>query len=81
MEIVSSTTSILQKDLERMVDELGYERNTKEQLQRQLSSQNEAHKELVQLMKKTQAGVVDELTKDGGLLARVLSSENSTQVK
>lgn len=81
MEIVSSTTSILQKDLERMVDELGYERNTKEQLQRQLSSQNEAHKELVQLMKKTQAGVVDELTKDGGLLARVLSSESSTQVK
>ena len=81
MEIVSSTTSILQKDLERRVDELGYERNTKEQLQRQLSSQNEAHKELVQLMKKTQAGVVDELTKDGGLLARVLSSENSTQVK
>jgi hypothetical protein len=81
VEIVSSTTSILQKDLERMVDELGYERNTKEQLQRQLSSQNEAHKELVQLMKKTQAGVVDELTKDGGLLARVLSSESSTQVK
>lgn len=81
MEIVSSTTSILQKDLERMVDELGYERNTKEQLQRQLSSQNEAHKELVQLMKKTQAGVVDELTKDGGLLARVLSSESSTQAK
>jgi hypothetical protein len=81
VEIVSSTTSILQKDLERRVDELGYERHAKEQLQRQLSSQNEAHKELVQLVKATQAGVVDELTKDGGLLARVLSSESSTQVK
>jgi septal ring factor EnvC (AmiA/AmiB activator) len=81
VEIVSSTTSILQKDLERRVDEIGHERHAKEQLQRQLSSQNEAHKELVQLLKKTQAGVVDELTKDGGLLARVLNSESSTQAK
>jgi hypothetical protein len=61
--------------------ELSRTRHTAEQYQKQLIAQDSSHKELVDLLKNTQSNIVDELTKEGGVLARVLNSESSTLAK
>jgi hypothetical protein len=69
------------KELEQRVAELGRERHNVAQCQKQLTTQSSSHAELVELVKSTQTKIVDELTKDGSLLSRVMSLESSTLAK
>jgi hypothetical protein len=61
--------------------ELGREKNSVEKLQDIARAQVTAHKELVDLLKNTPAGVVGELSKDEGILVKIMSSVNATQEK
>jgi hypothetical protein len=61
--------------------ELGREKNSVEKLQDIARAQVTAHKELVDLLKNTPTGVVGELSKDEGILVKIMSSVNATQEK
>ena len=63
-----------------MVD-LGRERHNTEQLQKNLNLQNETHKELVEAFKRAQSTIVDELTKEGSVLANLVNSDQSIHAK
>ena len=72
---------MLQSELNARMVDLGRERHNTEQLQKSLNAQNEAHKELIETLKKAQSAIVDELTKEGSVLASIVNSENSVQKK
>jgi hypothetical protein len=74
-------TQLLNSDLDKRVLELGRERHHSEQYQNQLNGQAAAHKEVVEQLTKYHTGIMDELTKEDGILARILSSESATQAK
>lgn len=78
---MTRSNQLLNTDLERRVAELARERHNAEQFQKQLAVQNSAHKELVESLKKIQPNIVDELTKDDGIFAKLLSSESCTTAK
>jgi len=78
---VARTNGLLKVELERNVLELGRERHLSEQYQKQLNAQSSSHKELVELLKNTQTSIVDDLTKEGGILTRLLTSDNTTKTK
>jgi len=78
---VTRSNQGLNADLERRVIEVARERHNAEQFQKQLAVQNSAHKEFVETLKNIQPSMRDELTKDGGILAKLLSSENSKTAK
>jgi hypothetical protein len=61
--------------------DLGRERHNTEQLQKSLNAQNKFHRELVETLKKGQKTIIDELTKEGSVLASIVNSENSIQTK
>ena len=61
--------------------ELGRESHNAEQTQKLLAAQSSSYKQLVEVLKNTQSNIADELTKEGGVLARVLTSESSTLAK
>jgi methanogenic corrinoid protein MtbC1 len=61
--------------------DLGRERHNTEQLQKSLDAQNDAHKELVETLKKAQSTIVEELTKEGSFLANIINSESTIQMK
>lgn len=79
--IASKTNKLLQSDLDKNVIELGRERHAVSQLQKQLNAQTEAHKELIEHLKNTRSGIIDDLTRESGILARILYSESSAQEK
>jgi hypothetical protein len=70
---VTKNNALLQADLNSRVSELGRERHIAERLQKQLNVQNAAHNELIELFKNTQASVLEDLTKNGGVLANLLN--------
>lgn len=72
---------MLQSDLNARVLDLGRERHNTEQLQKSLNAQNEAHRELLAALKKTQTTMVDELTKERSVLGGIINSESSIQTK
>lgn len=78
---VARTNDLLKVELERNVLELGRERHLSEQFQKQLNAQSSSHNEIVELLKNTKTSIVDDLTKEGGVLARLLTSDNTTQTK
>lgn len=78
---MEKTEALLTQDLNSRVAELGRERHNAEQFQKQLNIQNSAHEELVTLFKNTQSALIEELTKEGGVLAGMLKMESSTQDK
>lgn len=78
---VERTNQLLHSDLDARVLDLGRERHNTEQLQKSLNTQNEAHRELIATLKKAQTAIVDELTKEGSVLAGIVNSENSIQTK
>ena len=63
-----------------MVD-LGRERHNTEQLQKNLNTQNESHKEFVEAFKRAQLTIVDELAKEGSMLANLVNSDQSIHAK
>jgi hypothetical protein len=72
---------MLQADLDRNVIELGRERHNAAQLHKQLNTQAEAQKELTEHLKNTRSGIIDDLTKEDGILAKILSLESSTETE
>ena len=72
---------ILLSDLENRVRELGREKHHSERYENQLNEQAAAHKDLVELLKKSQRGMIAELTKEDGILAAILSSGSAAQTK
>jgi hypothetical protein len=72
---------MLQADLDRSVIELGRERHNAAQLHKQLNAQSEAQKELIEHLKKTRSGIIDDLTKEDGILAKILSFESSAEAE
>lgn len=70
---------MLQLDLDARVLDLGRERHNTQQLQKSLNAQSEAYRELVATLRKAKTTIVDELTREGGLLAGIVNSENSIQ--
>ncbi|KAG9246922.1 hypothetical protein BJ878DRAFT_558681 [Calycina marina] len=76
--LVIQSKSILQKDLDSRLLDLGRERHNTELLQKQLKEQSENHKELVELIKNdTSSNVLHELTKSGGMIETLMKSDNS----
>jgi hypothetical protein len=75
------TNELLQSDLNARMLDLGRERHNTEQLQKSLNAQNKFHRELVETLKKGQKTIIDELTKEGSVLASIVNSENSIQTK
>ena len=63
-----------------MID-LGRERHNAGQLQKNLNAQSETYKELVETLQKSPSAIVDELTKEGSVLAILINSENSIRAK
>ena len=61
--------------------ELAREKHQVEQLEKSRSDPLDSHKVLVELLKNTAKEVVDELSKEEGLLAKVLEQGKSTQAK
>lgn len=78
---MTRSNALLKTDLDKNMIELGRTRHTAEHYQKQFIAQDSSHKELIELLKNTQSNIVDELTKEGGVLARVLNSESSTLAK
>lgn len=75
------TNKLLQRDLDKCLLELGSEKNSVEKLQNIVDAQVAAHKGLLDLVKQTPAGVAEELVKDEGILAKIVTSMNSMQEK
>jgi hypothetical protein len=75
------TNELLNADLKKNLLELSREHHNSEQLHKQLTAQLEVHKELMAHLKKIPSEVINEFTKDGGSLAKILTSENATQAK
>jgi hypothetical protein len=61
--------------------ELSREKYHVEQLEKSRDDPLGSHKVLVELLKKTPNEVADELSKEGGLLAKVFDLVNATQAK
>ena len=72
---------LLQSELNARMVDLGRERHNTEQLQKNLNLQNETHKELVEAFKRAQSTIVDELTKEGSVLANLVNSDQSIHAK
>lgn len=68
-------------ELAQRVAELGRERYNVEQLKKQLATQTSSHEELVELLKNTPTLMIEELTKDGSIFSKVLSSQDLTITK
>jgi hypothetical protein len=67
--------------LEKRLMELSREKHLVEQLEKPREEQLDSHKVLVELLKNLPAEVADEISKEGGLLAKVLDSGKATQAK
>ena len=78
---VQQTNLLMQSELNARMVDLGRERHNTEQLQKNPSTQNESHKALTEILKETQSALVDDLTKEGSVLANVFNSEQSLQAK
>ena len=78
---VEKTNVLLQSELNARMVDLGRERHNTEQLQKNLNLQNETHKELVEAFKRAQSTIVDELTKEGSVLANLVNSDQSIHAK
>ena len=72
---------LLQSDLNARMIDLGRERHNAGQLQKNLNAQSETYKELVETLQKSPSAIVDELTKEGSVLAILINSENSIRAK
>lgn len=72
---------MLQSDLEKNMIELGRERHNASQFQRLFNAQLDAHKELVEHLRNTKSGIIEDLTSENGILAAILQCKNSTQEK
>ncbi|KAJ5051867.1 uncharacterized protein L3040_001632 [Drepanopeziza brunnea f. sp. 'multigermtubi'] len=71
----------LQKVIDRQLQDLSRERHEKEQLQRQLDSQNAVSERLVEQMKQLPGVVSEQLQQEGAILAKILGAENATHAK
>lgn len=78
---VEKTNVLLQSELNARMVDLGRERHSTEQLQKNLNTQSESHKELVETFKRAQSTMVDELTKEGSVLANLVNSDQSIHAK
>jgi hypothetical protein len=78
---VERANELLQSELNARMLDLGRERHNTEQLQKSQNAQNESQKELLETLKKAQSTIVNELTKEGGVLASLINSEASIQAK
>lgn len=67
--------------LEKRLMELSREKHLVEQLEKPQGQQLDSHKVLVELLKNLPAEVADEISKEGGVLAKVLDSGKATQAK
>jgi hypothetical protein len=77
----TKSNSLLQADLNKHLLELGQEKHISKKLQSQLQGKVAAYEEIAKLLKQIPSGVVDELAKEQGTLAKVLSLVNATQAK
>ncbi len=67
--------------LESRLMELSREKHLVEQLEKPRGEQLDSHKVLEELLKHLPAEVAEEISKEGGLLAKVLVSTKETQAK
>jgi hypothetical protein len=67
--------------LEKRLTELSREKHLVEQLEKPRGEQLDSYKVLVELLRNLPAEVADEISKEGGLLAKVLDLGKATQAK
>lgn len=82
IEYLHKENDLLQNNVDSKLAELQQERHRIEQLQKQLSSgEIDRHKEVMEILQKPQTDTLGELTKEDGMLHKVLSSSERTQGK
>jgi len=72
---------LLQITLDRRLMELAQEKYQVEQLEKTRADPQDSYKVLAELLEKTPKDVANELTKEDGLLAKILDLEKTTQEK
>jgi predicted HTH domain antitoxin len=79
--LATKNSELLETTLEKRLMELSREKYHVEQLEKSRGDPLDSHKVLVELLEKTPNEVAHELSKEGGLLGKVLDLVKATQIK